>query len=82
MAQPSNREQLLEGALQCLRTKGYSRTTARDIAGASGANLASIGYHFGSKEALLNAAMIRLLEQRNRQVGRLATSAGDGYIRE
>ena len=30
--------------------------TARDIVAASGANLASIGYHFGSKEALLSAA--------------------------
>jgi len=55
--QPSSRDQLLEGALLCLQTKGYARTTARDIAAASGANLASIGYHFGSKEGLLNAAV-------------------------
>ncbi len=59
MAQPSNREQLLEGAVECLRTKGYARTTARDIAAASGANLASIGYHFGSKDGLLTEAVIR-----------------------
>ena len=52
-----NREKLLQGALTCLREKGYARTTARDLAAASGANLASIGYHFGSKEALLNEAM-------------------------
>ena len=50
MAQPSHREKLIEGAIECLRTKGYSRTTARDIARAADANLASIGYHFGSKE--------------------------------
>ena len=31
-------------------------------------------YHFGSKEALLNEALIRLFERRNRQVGRLAIS--------
>jgi AcrR family transcriptional regulator len=52
-----NREKLLKGALQCLREKGYARTTARDLVAASGANLASIGYHFGSKEALLNEAL-------------------------
>jgi AcrR family transcriptional regulator len=52
-----NREKLLEGALTCLQEKGYARTTARDIVAASGANLASIGYHFGSKEALLNEAI-------------------------
>jgi AcrR family transcriptional regulator len=69
MAQPSHRDQLIKGAIRCLQTKGYARTTARDIAAASGANLASIGYHFGSKEALLNEAMIRLFARRNWRVG-------------
>ncbi|QVJ01390.1 TetR/AcrR family transcriptional regulator [Nocardiopsis eucommiae] len=53
-----HKEQLLEGAKRCLYEKGYARTTARDVVAASGANLASIGYHYGSKEALLTAAMI------------------------
>jgi AcrR family transcriptional regulator len=52
-----HREALLEGARRCLLEKGYARTTARDLVAASGTNLASIGYHFGSKEALLNGAM-------------------------
>ena len=52
-----NREKLLDGAMRCLRDKGYAHTTARDLVAASGANLASIGYHFGSKEALLNEAV-------------------------
>src|SRR6059058_944226 len=69
MAQPSHRDQLIEGTIECLQTKGYSRTTARDIAAAADANLASIGYHFGSKEALLNEALIELFRQRNRHVG-------------
>jgi AcrR family transcriptional regulator len=63
VAQPSSREQLLTGAIECLKTRGYARTTARDIAAASGANLASIGYHYGSKEELLNAAIIHLYEE-------------------
>jgi AcrR family transcriptional regulator len=53
-----HREALLEGAKQCLRELGYAHTTARDIVKASGTNLSSIGYHFGTKEALLNAAMM------------------------
>src|SRR3979411_357983 len=53
----SHREDLLAGAVRCLREKGYARTTARDIVAASGTNLASIGYHYGSKEALLNQAL-------------------------
>ncbi|MET9553821.1 helix-turn-helix domain-containing protein [Streptomyces sp. NPDC006645] len=58
-----HREDLLEGAKRCLLEKGYTRTTARDIVAASGANLASIGYHYGSKEALLNEAFIAVTEQ-------------------
>ena len=52
-----HREQLLEGAKQCLLTKGYARTTARDLVAASGTNLASIGDHYGSKDALMNQAL-------------------------
>lgn len=52
-----NREDLLAGAKRCLLEKGYRATTARDIAAASGVSLAAIGYHFGSKEALMNQAV-------------------------
>jgi len=54
----SNRDDLMAAAKQCLREKGFTRTTARDLAAASGVSLAAIGYHFGSKEALLSQAMI------------------------
>lgn len=53
-----HKEDLLAGAVVCLREKGYARTTARDIVAASGTNLGSIGYHYGSVEALLNAAVL------------------------
>jgi AcrR family transcriptional regulator len=56
-----HREDLLAGAMRCLVDKGYARTTARDIVKASGTNLASIGYHYGSKEALLNQALIQAI---------------------
>jgi AcrR family transcriptional regulator len=57
-----HREDLLAGAVRCLREKGYARTTARDIVAASGTNLASIGYHYGSTQALLNAAVFQAME--------------------
>ncbi len=53
-----NREDLIEGARRCIIEKGYARTTARDIAGAAGVSLAAIGYHFGSKEALMAEALL------------------------
>lgn len=58
-----NREALLDGAKRCLYEKGYSRTTARDIATASGVSLAAIGYHFGSKENLLQAALFEAMRE-------------------
>ena len=57
-----HREDLLAGAVRCLREKGYAHTTARDIVAASGTNLASIGYHYGSTKALLNAAVLAAME--------------------
>src|SRR6202453_5481532 len=78
MATMSHREDLLAGAVQCLREKGYARTTARDIVKASGTNLASIGYHYGSTEALLNAAVVRAMEDFGAEIGRsMAELAAD-----
>lgn len=56
-----HREDLLEGAKRCLLEKGFARTTARDIVKESGTNLASIGYHYGSKGALLAQAYVALV---------------------
>jgi AcrR family transcriptional regulator len=72
-----HKELLLEGAKQCLAEKGYAKTTARDIVTASGTNLASIGYHYGSKVALLNAAMVAVIADFTDQVlGRSPRRAG------
>jgi AcrR family transcriptional regulator len=70
-----HREDLLEGAKRCLYEKGYARTTARDIVAASGTNLASIGYHYGSKENLLNAALMSATEDFGEAVD---AAMGDG----
>jgi AcrR family transcriptional regulator len=72
MPRENHREQLLQGALECMREKGYARTTARDIAAASNSNLGSIGYHFGSKERLLNEAIREGFAEWTAQVGRVA----------
>lgn len=63
-----HREDLLAGARRCLERRGYARTTARDLVAESGTNLASIGYHFGSKEALLNEAISASFEEWARRV--------------
>ena len=72
-----HRERLLAGAKRCLYERGYGRTTARDIVEASGTNLASIGYHFGSKEALLNAAMMEAVGEWGQELERILVVNGD-----
>jgi AcrR family transcriptional regulator len=59
----THRTRLLEAARTLLRERSYGNITARDLVAASGTNLGSIGYHFGSKEALLNEAIGLALEE-------------------
>jgi AcrR family transcriptional regulator len=61
--QASNRENLINGTLRCLEQLPPERVTARAIAEESGANLASIGYHFGSKDELVTEAVIAGLDR-------------------
>lgn len=72
-----HREDLLAGAVRCLREKGYARTTARDIVAASGTNLASIGYHYGSTQALLNAAVFQAMEDFGAEIGQVMRADAD-----
>ncbi|MEU6785825.1 TetR family transcriptional regulator C-terminal domain-containing protein [Nonomuraea angiospora] len=76
------RERLLAGAVSCLQEKGYARTTARDLVAASGTNLASIGYHFGGKDALLNEALAEFFDQWIAQVERAMFGSEPGSARE
>ncbi|GIH02564.1 TetR family transcriptional regulator [Rhizocola hellebori] len=70
-----NREALLDGAKRCLFEKGYTRTTARDIATAAGVSLAAIGYHFGSTEALLNEALFAAVVEWGNELSEALKSA-------
>lgn len=67
-----HRAQLLVAARQLLEDKGYAHITARDLVAASGTNLASIGYHFGSKAGLLNAALGVVFEEWATQLTEIA----------
>src|ERR1700679_3316457 len=76
----SHRERLLQAAQALLREREYGNITARDLVAASGTNLGSIGYHFGSKEALLNEAVGLALEQGGEGNGRAIRSEGEGGL--
>ncbi|MGW5050147.1 TetR/AcrR family transcriptional regulator [Actinokineospora sp. NPDC004072] len=67
-----HRDQLLAAARTLLQRKGYARITARDLVAESGTNLASIGYHFGSKAGLLNAALGEVFDEWMAQLSAVA----------
>ncbi|MFG3252103.1 TetR/AcrR family transcriptional regulator [Streptomyces sp. NPDC048172] len=69
-----HREDLLEGAKRCLLEKGW-RATARDIVAASGTNLASIGYHYGSKDTLMREALFSAMGDWGDEMQRITESA-------
>ena len=52
-----SKDKLRRAALHCIAQSGYAATSSRDIAREAGANVASINYHFGSKEALVTEAL-------------------------
>ena len=52
-----SKDKLRQAALHCIAQRGYAATSSRDIAREAGANVASINYHFGSKEALVTEAL-------------------------
>jgi AcrR family transcriptional regulator len=60
----ATRQQIVDAALQALKTTGFGGATSRAIARAGGFNQALIFYHFGSLDALLLAALDRTSEER------------------
>jgi AcrR family transcriptional regulator len=54
-------ERLLEGTIATLKERGLHGTTSRQIARASGVNLAGITYHFGSKDELVSQALLQAI---------------------
>lgn len=72
-----NKEALILGAKQCLFEKGFTRTTARDIATAAGVSLAAIGYHFGSTEVLLSQALFETVGEWGTRLGEAMAAGGD-----
>lgn len=57
------REELVEAAITCLRDHGYARTTTRQIVAEAGAHVPDVNYYFGSKQRLLDTAIVECLRR-------------------
>jgi AcrR family transcriptional regulator len=58
---------------------GFQNVSVRDITAAAGVNLASINYHFGSKDALLFEIFRRRTAELNRERARMLHIAADQH---
>lgn len=61
MSQPDTKQRLLDAAEYLFAAEGFHSTSLRAVTGKAKANLAAVKYHFGSKEALLEAVLKRRL---------------------
>lgn len=69
----STKTALLEAAKQLIRERGYAGTSVRDLAGAAGANVAAVSYHFGSRENLLNRAVLESFSEWIESIGQVSS---------
>ncbi|MBS0333397.1 MAG: TetR family transcriptional regulator [Proteobacteria bacterium] len=58
---------------------GFQNVSVRDITAAAGVNLASVNYHFGSKDALLFEIFRRRTSELNRERARMLHEASDRH---
>jgi AcrR family transcriptional regulator len=61
------KQRILDVAEQMFADQGFAGTSLRSIIGAANVNLAAVHYHFKSKEALLEAVVLRRLGPLNQQ---------------
>tara|TARA_R110001592_G_scaffold138511_6_gene357820 strand:- start:33845 stop:34552 length:708 start_codon:yes stop_codon:yes gene_type:complete len=65
MAHTETVDRILDAAEILFAEKGFSETSLRSITGKAKVNLAAVNYHFGSKNALIQAVFTRFLSPLN-----------------
>lgn len=72
------KQKILDAAERLIAEQGYSATSLRQIISEAGVNLASVHYHFGSKEELLDEVVMRKAQPVNeKRLERLARVMAD-----
>jgi AcrR family transcriptional regulator len=58
MGSETTKAALLDAAKQLVGERGYAGASVRELAAVAGTNIAAVNYHFGSRERLLNQAVL------------------------
>ena len=70
---------VLNAAERLFALNGFQSVSVRDITAEAGVNLASVNYHFGSKDALLFEIFRRRTAELNRERARMLHAAADRH---
>ena len=63
---PDTKTRVIQAATRLFATRGLENVLVRDLTQEAGVNLASVNYHFGSKESLYEAVLSSISESVNR----------------
>ncbi|MGA0603051.1 TetR/AcrR family transcriptional regulator [Caulobacter sp. KR2-114] len=75
----ATKAQVLAAAERLFALHGFQNVSVRDITAEAGVNLASVNYHFGSKDALLFEIFRRRTAELNRERARMLHEANDRH---
>jgi len=73
------REQILQSAWNLFAEKGFENVSVRDVTSSAGVNLASVSYHFGGKDGLVQEIVKRCLDPLYKYGRQLLTDATNKY---
>jgi AcrR family transcriptional regulator len=80
------KERILDAAESLFGERGFAGTSLRALTAAAGVNVASVNYHFGSKEGLLRAvvqrAMASVNADRQHMLDRLQAGGGEPAVED
>src|SRR5512136_2372940 len=77
--QAATKAQVFAAAERLFALHGFQNVSVRDITAEAGVNLASVNYHFGSKDALLFEIFRRRTAELNRERARMLHEAADRH---
>jgi AcrR family transcriptional regulator len=78
-AQAATKAAVFNAAERLFALHGFQNVSVRDITAEAGVNLASVNYHFGSKDALLFEIFRRRTSELNRERARMLHEAADRH---
>jgi AcrR family transcriptional regulator len=78
----TTKQSLLNAAKRLVLERGYAGASVREITAASGTNLGAVNYHFGSREKLLNEAILEFFLEWGERVREVAVDPAAGPLEQ